>query len=779
MKASEIASKNHITIEDLFEVCKDLGIDCDTDSSELSDQDLFLVEKKIEVIKNKKSRQIEKKIAGKKIKLKRKVKVSTAVKKKKSADEKTQKEKPDVKKKKTADKPEKKKVVRKAGDYAAAKREKKPVEEKRPSLDKGKKDASPADAIKKSDTSKKKKKAKDKEKEKKYTKEKYAEKSFSVKKKLHVPQKKEAVTPEEITIIEGVTVGELAKKLNVKANDLISRLMKLGEMATINQALDLDTVVILAEEFGTEVKVVSLFDETVIKQVEVDNPEDYIDAPPVVTVMGHVDHGKTKLLDTIRMTNVTEQEHGGITQHIGAYMVNVNNKKITFLDTPGHSAFTTMRARGASVTDIVILVVAANDGVMPQTIEAIDHAKEANVPIIVAINKIDLEDANQAKVKQELSNYDLVPEEWGGQTLYAEISAKKKINIEDLLELILIQTEMLELKANPKQRARGTVLESKLDVGRGAVTTILVQNGTLKVGDPFVVGVYNGKVRAMFNDQGEHIKEAGPSTPVEVLGISGVPEAGDPFEGVESEKFAKQISQKRLEYKRIESAKKIKKVTLESLNELIRDGEIQDLRIIVKADVDGSAQALKKELEDLSNDDVRVKVIHHGTGGINESDVMLASASNAIIIGFHVRPTGRVAELAEKENVSLKYYNIIFEATDDIKAAMRGMLKPVIKEVVQGSGEIRQVFKISKVGTAGGSILAAGTFTRKCRVRIIRDGVVIYEGDLKSLKRYKDDVSEVQAGQEFGFVLEDFNDLKEGDAFEAYILKEIARESAE
>jgi translation initiation factor IF-2 len=781
MKASEIASKNHITIEDLYEVCKDLGIDCDTDTTEFSDQDLFLVEKKIEVIKNKKSRQIEKKIAGKKIKLKRKVKVSTAV-KNKTADEKERKdkkEKPDDKKKKTAEKPVKKKVTRKPDSGAAAKPSKKPAGDAKKGKDKGEKGVAPSEVIAKSDPSKKKKKTKDKEKEKKYTKDKYAEKTFSIKKKQQVVQKKEIVTPEEITIIEGITVGELAKKLNVKANDLISRLMKLGEMATINQALDLDTVVILSEEFGTEVKVVSLFDETVIKQEEADNPEDYIDAPPVVTVMGHVDHGKTKLLDAIRATNVTEQEHGGITQHIGAYMVKVNNKKITFLDTPGHSAFTTMRARGASVTDIVILVVAANDGVMPQTIEAIDHAKEAGVPIIVAINKIDLEDANPAKVKQELSNYDLLPEEWGGQTLFAEISAKQKLKIEELLELVLIQTEMLELRANPKQRARGTVLESKLDVGRGAVTTILVQKGTLRVGDPFVVGVYSGKVRAMFNDQGEQIKEAGPSTPIEVLGISGVPEAGDPFEGVESEKFAKQISQKRLEYKRIESAKKIKKVTLESLNELIRDGEIQDLRIIVKADVDGSAQALTKELEDLSNDDIRVKVIHHGTGGINESDVMLASASNAIIIGFHVRPTGKVAELAEKENVSLKYYNIIFEATDDIKAAMKGMLKPVIKEEVQGTGEIRQTFKVSKIGTAGGSILATGTFTRKSRVRLIRDGVVIYEGELKSLKRYKDDVSEVQAGQEFGFVLEDFNDLKEGDSFEAFILKEIARESAE
>ena len=546
-------------------------------------------------------------------------------------------------------------------------------------------------------------------------------------------------------------------------------------MATINQVIDAETVEILASEYGTEVKVVSLFDETVIQQEEDDKAEDHMMRPPVVTVMGHVDHGKTRLLDAIRKTDVMDHETGGITQHIGAYMVRVGDRKVTFLDTPGHEAFTTMRARGAGVTDIVILIVAANDGVMPQTIEAINHAKDAAVPIIVAINKIHLPEANTAKVRQELANYELIPEEWGGTTLFCEISAKQGTNIDELLELVLIQTEMLELNANPKLHARGTVIESKLDTGRGPVSTILVQQGTLRVGDPFVVGLCSGKVRAMCNDQGEPIDEALPSTPVEVLGISGVPGAGDPFECVASDKFAKQISQKRLEYKRIESAKKVRKVTLESLNDMIKDGEVQEVRIIVKADVDGSAQALTESFEKLSTSEVRVKVIHAGTGGINESDVMLASASNAIIIGYHVRPTGKVSEIAEKEHVSIKFYNIIFEATDAVKAAMEGMLSPEIREETTGTGEVRQLFKISKLGTIAGSLCLSGKIDKKARMRLIRDGIVIFDGGLKSLKRFKDDVNEVSAGQEFGFALEGYNDIKEGDTFEAYKLIEIAK----
>jgi translation initiation factor IF-2 len=492
--------------------------------------------------------------------------------------------------------------------------------------------------------------------------------------------------------------------------------------------------------------------------------------------MGHVDHGKTKLLDVIRSANVIASEFGGITQHIGAYTVSVGEKKsITFFDTPGHAAFTTMRARGASITDIVILVVAANDGVMPQTVEAISHAKAANVPIIVAINKIDLPEANPTKVKQELSNYELVPEEWGGTTLFAEISAKQNLNIDQLLELVLIQAEMLELKANPKLLARGTVIESRLDPGRGAVSTVLVQSGMLNISDPFVVGVYSGKVRAMFDDKRNAIETAGPSMPVEILGLSGVPAAGDPFEGVESDRMAKQVSQKRLEYKRIESAKRVRKVTLESLNEMIKEGEVKDLNVIVKADVDGSSQALTEALEKLSNEEIRVRVIHSGAGGINDSDVMLASASNAIIIGYHVRPTGKVADLAEKEDVSIRFYNIIFEATDDIKAAMEGMLSPIFEEKIIGTGEIKQVFKISRVGSIAGSICMSGKIIRKSKMRIIRDGVVVFDGGLASLKRYKDDVATVEAGQEFGFSTENFNDMKEGDAFEAYEVIQIAK----
>jgi len=563
--------------------------------------------------------------------------------------------------------------------------------------------------------------------------------------------------------------------LNVKASEVISKLMKLGEMATINQAIDSDTAAILASEYNTEVGVVSLFDETVIKIEQEDRAEDAVSRPPVVTVMGHVDHGKTKLLDAIRSANVIDSEFGGITQHIGAYTVAVGDRSITFFDTPGHAAFTTMRARGASITDIVILVVAANDGVMPQTVEAISHAKAANVPIIVAINKMDLPEANSTKVKQELSNYGLMPEDWGGTTLFAEISAKQNSNIDQLLELVLIQAEMLELKANPKLLAKGTVIESRLDPGRGAVSTVLVQSGTLNLSDPFVVGVYSGRARAMFDDKRNSIETAGPSMPVEILGLSGVPAAGDPFEGVESDRMAKQISQKRLEYKRIESAKKVRKVTLESLNEMIKEGEVKDLNVIVKADVDGSSQALTEALEKLSNEEIRVRVIHSGAGGINDSDVMLASASNAIIIGYHVRPTGKVADLAEKEDVSIRFYNIIFEATDDIKAAMEGMLSPVLEEKTIGTGEIKQVFKVSKIGSIAGSICMSGKVIRKSKVRIIRDGVVVFDGPLASLKRYKDDVTTVEAGQEFGFSTENFNDIKEGDAFEAYEVIQTAK----
>jgi translation initiation factor IF-2 len=786
MKAVDIATRNHISMEDLLEVCKELEIKCEDESTEIIDKDIFLIEKKIEVIKTKKAQKIEKSKKGKKIKLKRKVQVSKEIKKKHAGEgaEEGKEQKP----KKKAAETGKKTAKPDAKTKTAPKKKTAPAGKGKDTKKTGKDDANKktkkedkdfkdkAAPVEGKESQKKRKKGKEKDKEKKKYKKEQEEKEITLKKKSHgEEQKKETVTPKEINITENISVGEMAKKLNVKAKDVIAKLMKLGVMATINQIIDSETAEILASEYGTNVNVVSLFEETVIRHTEEDKAEDYITRPPVVTVMGHVDHGKTKLLDAIRETDITSQEHGGITQHIGAYMVTIGDKKITFLDTPGHEAFTTMRARGAGVTDIVILVVAANDGVMPQTVEAINHAKDAGVPIIVAINKIDLEDANPQKVKQTLANYELIPEEWGGTTLFAEISAKQKINIPDLLELILIQSEMLELKANPKLLAKGAVIEAKLDMGRGSVSTILVQNGNLRIGDPFVVGVFSGKVRAMFDDHGMPIDSAGPSTPVEVIGISGVPAAGDPFEGVESDKFAKQISQKRLEYRRVESAKKVRKVTLESLNEMIREGEMQELRIIVKADVDGSAQALTEALEKLSTDEIRVKVNHVATGGINESDVMLASASNAIIIGYHVRPTGKVSELAEKENVSIMFYNIIYDATDSIKAAMEGMLSPDIKEEIAGMGEVKQVFKISKIGSIAGSILTNGKIQRSDKMRLIRDGVVIFDGDMKSLKRFKDDVSEVVAGQEFGFGLEGYNDIKEGDNFEAYRLIEVAK----
>ncbi|MBN2078110.1 MAG: translation initiation factor IF-2 [Spirochaetes bacterium] len=784
MKAIEIAGRNHVTMDDMMEVCRELEIACESEESELLEKDIFLIEKKIEAIKKRKARQIEDSKKGRKIKLKRKVQMP---KEGKEGAEAPAAEAP----RKTAPRQAPKQVPRPGeerrtaagraplkrapGARPAAKEGERPRPAGAPRRDGDKTAGEKPAAAAVEGKDKKRKKTKEKDKDKRKYKKEHEEKEITLRKRGQEEKRREAAAPSEINITESISVGELAKKLNIKAAEVIAKLMKLGVMATINQIIDSETAEILAGEYGAGVKVVSLYDQTVIKHIEDDRPEDHISRPPVVTVMGHVDHGKTKLLDAIRQTNIIDGEFGGITQHIGAYGVTVGGKKITFLDTPGHEAFTTMRARGAKVTDIVVLIVAANDGVMPQTIEAINHAKDAGVPIIVAINKIDLADANPEKVKHELAKYDLVQESWGGQTLFAEISAKFAQNLDGLMELILIQSEIMEFKANPKLLAKGTVIESKLDMGRGAVSTVLIQNGTLRVGDPFVIGVFSGKVRAMFDDLGQPISEAGPSTPVEVLGISGVPSAGDPFEGVDSDKTARQISQRRLEYKRVESAKKVKKVTLESLNEMIRDGEMQEIRIIVKADVDGSCQALKESLEKLSTEEVRVKVIHTGTGGINESDVMLASASNALIIGYHVRPTGKVSEVAERENVSIKFYNVIFEVTDHIKAAMEGMLSPEIREEVTGSGSVKQVFKISKVGSIAGAILESGKVERTSKMRLIRDGVVVFDGAMKSLKRFKDDVSEVVAGQEFGFGLEGFNDIKEGDAFESYRLVEIAK----
>ncbi len=809
MKASDIATKNHVPTEQILVICTELGIACQDGDSDISDKDLFLVEKKIEVTRNeqakkileqkKKSLEMAKAEKGKKIKLKRKVHVSRGLKDEKAEDH-VKEEGIEVK---PSDKQERKKVEKREQPDGKARREQRPQRDTRkprgkdaasgsgplrPSRERtGKDREAPVDGKEASkefgkDTVRKKFKGKGKEKEKdakKRIKEEKEEKEkdiFIRKKKIAEKEEAAAVSiPKKIDITESISVGDLAHKLNIKAKEVISKLMNLGVMATINQVLDAETAAILAGEYNTEVNVVSLYEETIIRQDEEDRPEDSVTRPPIVTVMGHVDHGKTKLLDTIRKTNVVDQEYGGITQHIGAYRIKTGNNYITFLDTPGHEAFTTMRARGAKVTDIVILVVAVNDGVMNQTIEAIDHARAAEVPIIVAINKIDLPNTSAQKVRQELANYSIVPEEWGGNDLFVEISAKMNINMDKLLELILIQAEMLELKANPKLMARGTVLEARLDPGKGPVPTILVQHGTLKVGDPFVVGIYSGKVRAMFDDTGNPVDEAGPSTPVEVLGITGIPSAGDPFQVVESEKYAKQIAQKRQELKRFEIAKKVKKVTLENLNEMIKEGEIQELNIIIKADVDGSVQALKESLEKLSSGDIRVKVIHAGTGSINDSDVMLAAASEAIIIGYHVRPAAKVAELAEKEKVAIKYYNIIFEATDNIKAALQGMLKPDIKEETVGTGEIRQTFKISKVGTIAGAVVLTGKVQNTNSIRLIRDGVVVFDGKIKTLKRFQNEASEVDTDQECGFTIENFNDIKEGDTFEAYRLVEVEK----
>ncbi len=821
MKAIDVATKNHVSTDDVIKICKDLGIPCADEQSELANDDVFLIEKKIQIIKEQRAQEAKKLIQQaelkKKIKLKRKVHVAKELKKEAEEKEVEEAQAPEQTiDKEVADR--KPQAATGAGD-----KDKKDKHEKKERYDKKERHGRPQDRFRRKDYSKDdtqkpggvakeqrtdrqqasavvdkrdvpvidkevvdlqkrqkdkgKAKEKDKDKDKRFLKkekEELEEKLLLLKRKKE-SQPREAVAPKEIEITETISVGDLAKKMNIKASEVIAKLMSMGVMATINQVIDADTASILASEYGTEVKVVSLYEETVIKVDEEDRPEDYVPRPPIVTVMGHVDHGKTKLLDAIRETNVVATEHGGITQHIGAYRVKVEDKYVTFLDTPGHEAFTTMRARGASITDIVVLVVAADDGVMPQTIEAINHAKAANVPIIVAINKIDLPEANPNRVKQELTAYELIPEEWGGTTLFAEISAKQKINIKELLELILIQAEMLELKANPKLHARGVVIESKLDPGRGPIATVLIQNGTLHVGDPFVVGLYSGRVRAMFADTGEQVHEATPSMPVEVLGISGVPQAGDPFQVVESEKYARQIAQKRQELLRIESAQKIKKVTLEDLNTMIKEGEIKELKIVIKADVDGSVQALRDSLQKLSTNDIRVKVIHAATGGINESDVMLASASNAIIIGYQVRPSAKVAEIAEKESVSIKYYNIIYDAINDVRAAMEGMLSPEMKEEVASTGEVKQVFKISKVGTVAGAIVLTGRLKRSDNIRLIRDGVVVFDGKLNSLKRFKNDASEVEAGQECGFTLENFNDIKEGDNFESYHIIEIKK----
>ncbi|EMT46858.1 translation initiation factor IF-2 [Anoxybacillus flavithermus] len=591
-----------------------------------------------------------------------------------------------------------------------------------------------------------------------------------------VQKKKEKELPKKVTFEGSLTVAELAKKLGKQPSEIIKKLFLLGIPATINQDLDKDAIELICSDYGVEVEEKVTIDETEFETIEiVDNPEDLVERPPVVTIMGHVDHGKTTLLDSIRHTKVTEQEAGGITQHIGAYQVVVNGKKITFLDTPGHEAFTTMRARGAQVTDIVILVVAADDGVMPQTVEAINHAKAANVPIIVAVNKIDKPTANPDRVMQELMEYELVPEEWGGDTIYCKLSALTGEGIDNLLEMILLVSEMEELKANPNRRATGTVIEAKLDKGRGSVATLLVQSGTLRVGDPIVVGYTYGRVRAMTNDLGRRVKEAGPSTPVEITGLNEVPQAGDRFMVFEDEKKARQIGEARAQKQIVQQRSAKARVSLDDLFEKIKQGEMKELNIIVKADVQGSVEALVAALQKIEVEGVRVKIIHSGVGAVTEYDIMLASASSAIVIGFNVRPDANAKRVAEAEKVDIRLHRIIYKVIEEIEAAMKGMLDPEYEEKVIGQAEVRQTFKVSKVGTIAGCYVTDGKITRDSSVRLIRQGIVVYEGQIDTLKRYKDDVKEVAQGYECGVTIKNFNDIKEGDVIEAYVMQEVER----
>lgn len=582
-------------------------------------------------------------------------------------------------------------------------------------------------------------------------------------------------TPKKVVIGETIILSELAKSMHKTASELIKKLFEMGIMATINQSLDADTAVLVADEFGVEVevrqeKIVEILGE------EEDNPRDLKERPPVVTVMGHVDHGKTSLLDAIRNTRVTSTEAGGITQHIGAYQVEINGKKITFLDTPGHEAFTAMRARGAQVTDISILVVAADDGIMPQTVEAINHSKAANVPIIVAINKIDKPGANVEKVKQELTEYELIPEDWGGDTIMVPVSAKKGEGIETLLEMILLVAEVAELKANPKRQARGTVIEAKLDRNRGPLSTLLVQKGTLKVGETIVAGSVFGKVRAMNDDSGKTIRAAGPSMPVEILGFSEVPEAGETFIAIKDEKDARYAAQIQAIKKREEEMRKSSRVSLDDLFAKISDGEVKELNVIIKADVRGSVEAISQSLEKLSTDEVKVSIIHVGVGAINESDVMLADASNAIIIGFNVRPDAQTRKAAEAALVDMRLYSVIYDAIEDVKKAMVGLLAPEFKETWLGQVEVRNTFRVPKIGLVAGGYVMEGKITRNSEVRIIRDGVIIFQGKLASLKRFKDDAKEVVQGFECGIGIENYNDIKEGDIIEAFVMEETVRE---
>ncbi|MFC4320140.1 translation initiation factor IF-2 [Litchfieldia salsa] len=587
------------------------------------------------------------------------------------------------------------------------------------------------------------------------------------------PEKK---LPEKITFSGSLTVGELAKALGKEPSEIIKKLFMLGVMATINQELDKDSIELIAGEYGVPVEEEIVFELTQFEgYLSEDNPEDLVERPSVVTIMGHVDHGKTTLLDSIRHTKVTAGEAGGITQHIGAYQVVDNGKKITFLDTPGHAAFTTMRARGAKVTDITVLVVAADDGVMPQTVEAINHAKAAEVPIIVAVNKMDKPTANPDRVMQELTEHGLVPEAWGGDAIFVPLSALTGEGIDTLLEMILLVSEVEEYKANPNRKATGTVIEAELDKGRGSVATLLVQNGTLRVGDPIVVGNTFGRVRAMVNDLGRRVKEAGPSTPVEITGLNDVPHAGDLFMVFEDEKKARQVGEARASKQLVEQRGEKVKVSLDDLFEHIKQGEMKEINLIVKADVQGSVEALAASLQKIDVEGVKVKIIHTGVGAITESDIILASASNGIVIGFNVRPDVNAKRTAEAEDVDIRLHRIIYKVIEEIESAMKGMLDPEYQEKVIGQAEVRTTFKVSKIGTIAGSYVTDGKITRDSGIRVIRDGVVIFEGEIDTLKRFKDDVKEVAQNYECGITITKFNDIKEGDVIEAFIMEEIDR----
>ncbi|MGB2696845.1 MAG: translation initiation factor IF-2 [Candidatus Zixiibacteriota bacterium] len=598
-------------------------------------------------------------------------------------------------------------------------------------------------------------------------------KAKKYKRKPHEEVIKEEKAPKALQVTEYMTVAELAASMEVKPTEVISKCLELGLVASINQRLDMDAIQTIALEFGFDVEEMK---EVGIEQEEVEMEEALmVPRAPVITIMGHVDHGKTSLLDYIRKSNIIAGESGGITQHIGAYVVSLPSGRITFLDTPGHEAFTAMRSRGAQVTDIVILVVAADDAVMPQTIEAIDHAKAAGVPIIVAINKIDLPEAKPESIKRELSKQGLLAENWGGKTIFVELSAKTGENVDKLLEMILLQADMMEFKCNPDRRAMGVVIESRLDRGRGPIASVLIQNGSLKVGDSFLVGVYWGKVRAMFDNKGESVKLAGPSTPVQILGSSGLPQAGDTFVVTEAEQQAKEISLKRVRLRREKDFRRLKSLSLSEISEKIAEGKIKELRLVLKGDVAGSVEALSETLEKLSVQDVRVNIIHQGIGAINESDVLLAVASQAIVIGFHVRPDARAREIAAREKVDVRLYTVIYEAEKEIRDALEGLLEPEIKEEVSATVEVRELFRTPKIGQIAGCYVRDGAIKRGDKVRVIRDGVVIYQSVISSLKRFKDDVREVSSGFECGLKVENYEDIKVGDILEAYLIKQLAK----